>query len=255
MRHFYTLLIASLALINPASAEVLARVNGVPITSEMLQSQLQARPEMAARTGAESMMLDKLISGELLVQEASRLKLEEDPKVKAELEGLRRQVLANAAINRMLSAQPISDDEIKTRYERFAKQNSEEFRVRHILIKDEAEAIALRAKIAGEQDFTEQARAVSLDKANAQNGGDLGWVSPRQVLLEFSQAMLAAPIGKVAGPVQTAFGWHVFWVKEKRPSTNLPTLDEIKDRLAKELADERIARYSQSLREKAEITR
>ncbi|WP_251374400.1 peptidylprolyl isomerase [Polynucleobacter sp. MWH-Aus1W21] len=70
----------------------------------------------------------------------------------------------------------------------------------------------VRAKTA---DFAELAKKYSED-GSAPNGGDLGWMSPGDLVPEFEQAMNRLQIGEVSNPVKTEFGWHLIQVMERR---------------------------------------
>jgi len=95
---------------------------------------------------------------------------------------------------------------------------------RHILIRlnevvSEAEAkqrlINLKERIENGANFAELARLQSED-ASASRGGDLGWLSPGDTVLEFERAMNGLEPGQVSGPVQSPFGWHLIQVVERR---------------------------------------
>jgi peptidyl-prolyl cis-trans isomerase SurA len=95
---------------------------------------------------------------------------------------------------------------------------------RHILIRlnevvSEVDArnrlIGLRDRILNGADFAELARAQS-DDTSAAKGGDLGWVTPGDVVPEFEKAMDALKIGQVSAPFKTPFGWHIVQVLERR---------------------------------------
>ena len=70
----------------------------------------------------------------------------------------------------------------------------------------------VRAKTA---DFAELAKKYSED-GSAPNGGELGWMSPGDLVPEFEQAMNRLQIGEVSNPVKTEFGWHLIQVLERR---------------------------------------
>jgi peptidyl-prolyl cis-trans isomerase SurA len=70
----------------------------------------------------------------------------------------------------------------------------------------------VRAKTA---DFGELAKKYSED-GSAQNGGNLGWMGPGDLVPEFEQAMNRLQIGEVSNPVKTEFGWHLIQVLERR---------------------------------------
>ena len=70
----------------------------------------------------------------------------------------------------------------------------------------------VRAKTA---DFGELAKKYSED-GSASKGGDLGWMSPGDLVPEFEQAMNRLQIGEVSNPVKSEFGWHLIQVLDRR---------------------------------------
>jgi peptidyl-prolyl cis-trans isomerase SurA len=64
-------------------------------------------------------------------------------------------------------------------------------------------------------DFGELAKKYSED-GSAANGGNLGWMSPGELVPEFEQAMNRLQIGEVSQPVKTEYGWHLIQVLERR---------------------------------------
>jgi peptidyl-prolyl cis-trans isomerase SurA len=70
----------------------------------------------------------------------------------------------------------------------------------------------IRAKTA---DFADLAKKFSED-GSAPIGGELGWMSPGDLVPEFEQAMNRLEIGEVSNPVKSEFGWHLIQVTERR---------------------------------------
>ncbi len=64
-------------------------------------------------------------------------------------------------------------------------------------------------------DFAELAKKFSED-GSAAAGGELGWMSPGDLVPEFEQAMNRLQIGEVSNPVKSEFGWHLIQVTERR---------------------------------------
>ncbi len=94
---------------------------------------------------------------------------------------------------------------------------------RHILIKTseimpEAEAkkriMEIKQRIDAGADFAEQAKRYSQD-GSAQQGGDLGWLSPGETVPEFEEEMNKLQPGQM-GVVQSQFGWHLIQVLARR---------------------------------------
>ena len=82
---------------------------------------------------------------------------------------------------------------------------------RHILVKTEEKCNELKIKIEGGTAFEELAAEHS-QCPSGQSGGDLGTFSPGQMVKEFDEVVFSADIGKVQGPVQTQFGYHLIEV-------------------------------------------
>lgn len=102
-------------------------------------------------------------------------------------------------------------------------------RARHILIipnelltDEEAERRLsnLRERLLQGEDFAELAKAHSDDKASANLGGDLGWISPGVMVSEFEEKMNKLAPGDLSQPFQTKFGWHLLQVQERRQHDN-----------------------------------
>ncbi len=91
---------------------------------------------------------------------------------------------------------------------------SNKVRASHILVQTEQEAKDLAAQINNAEDFANLAALHSLCPSGA-NGGDLGFFPRGMMVKPFEDAAFALEIGKVSGPVQTQFGWHLILVTEK----------------------------------------
>jgi peptidyl-prolyl cis-trans isomerase SurA len=98
-------------------------------------------------------------------------------------------------------------------------------RARHILVQpseirsdSEAQAIIedVRARLEQGEDFAELAREFSDDPGSALSGGDLGWVSPGQMVPAFDERMAVTDVGEISDPFRSRFGWHVLEVLERR---------------------------------------
>ncbi len=83
------------------------------------------------------------------------------------------------------------------------------------------------------EDFAALAGELSEDPGSGAQGGDLGWFGPGRMVEPFQRAAFAAPVGRVVGPVETEFGYHLI---------------EVTDRAR---FDVRIADYAQKLRASA----
>ena len=82
---------------------------------------------------------------------------------------------------------------------------------RHILVKTEAEAAALKKRIAAGEAFDLLARKHSTCPSG-KRGGDLGEVRPGQMVRIVDQVIFKKPLREVHGPVKSQFGYHLIQV-------------------------------------------
>jgi len=87
-------------------------------------------------------------------------------------------------------------------------------RARHILVKTQEECEELKTRIENGADFAEMARQHS-QCPSGQRGGELGEFSPGQMVKEFNDVVFNAEVGKVHGPVQTQFGYHLIEITSR----------------------------------------
>ena len=83
---------------------------------------------------------------------------------------------------------------------------------------DKLEQLANRIKLG--DSFEDLARSNSDDTATAAKGGDLGWVSPGDLVPKFENNMKVLKINDVSEPFKTQFGWHIIQVLARREFDN-----------------------------------
>lgn len=232
--------------------EVVATVNGETITEGELNDYRSARPDSAGQN--DEALLDELVTQKVIYQDALRKNLEKDPEVLRELEQMRIRVLVSAAVRKTITDTQITDEELQAEYDQLKERMvSTEYKASHILVKEEEQARNIIEKIKKGEDFAKLAKEHSIDPSG-QNGGDLGWFNPQQMVPPFSQAVGQLEKGSYTSePVKTQFGWHVIKLEDKRQSEP-PALEEIKGRLVQMLKQRQIRDYIQSLKDQAKIS-
>ena len=136
----------------PADAQLVARVNGVEISAREVQANGGATVAQA---------VEKVIDRELLVQKALEAGLEREPAVKDSIDNARRQVLAQAYLDRAArTATKPSREEVRAFYAEnpalFAERRI--YRMRELAVSAPAELIdVLRAQAARATDLDEVA--------------------------------------------------------------------------------------------------
>jgi peptidyl-prolyl cis-trans isomerase C len=224
----------------PTADTVVATVNGTAITlghmivaREALPDQYKALPPDVLFKGildqlVQQTALEQSMDGKLTRRDTLHLENEERGYVSARaLEAVVRGAVTDAALQAAYDA----------RFKDAAPQT--EYNAAHILVADEAKAKELLAELEAGADFAELAKTNSTDTGSGAVGGDLGWFGLGMMVKPFEEAVVAAEVGKVAGPVQSDFGFHLILVKETRVAAQ-PTLDDIRDELATEIEQQAI---------------
>ena len=86
---------------------------------------------------------------------------------------------------------------------------------RHILVSSEQACLDIQAKInTGETTF-ESAAAEFSQCPSGKQGGDLGSFGPGMMVPEFDQVVFNEEVGKLHGPVQTQFGYHLLEITSR----------------------------------------
>ena len=101
-----------------------------------------------------------------------------------------------------------------TRQQNFTAQFLVEAEVpcsRHILLETEGDALDALSRLDDGEDFAELAMELSTGPSGP-DGGDLGCSDPSGFVEPFRDAVIAATVGEVVGPVETEFGFHLILV-------------------------------------------
>ena len=257
---FWSAFALAAVLSGPALAEgetadtVVASVNGTQITlgqmiamKESLPAEYQSLPDDVLFKG----IYDQLVQQEVLAQSVKDL----GPRALATLENDKRGYVSGLAIQGIVK-EAVTDEALQKAYDdRFKDAKPQtEYNAAHILVATEEEANALKEELAGGADFAELAKAKSTDTGSGANGGDLGWFGLGMMVKPFEDAVVAAKVGEVTGPVKTDFGYHLILVKETRVAEK-PTLDQLHDELAQQVENAAITAKIDELTKAATVTR
>jgi peptidyl-prolyl cis-trans isomerase C len=252
-----TLTMASLAslVILPATAKVLATVNGKQITDDDvriagddLRGSLPPQLDGKAR---DSYVLDFLIDGELVAQKAVAENVDQSPEFAKKLAYYREKLLMETVLEDVAKT-AATDAAIKATYNEAAKAQKPETEIhaRHILVTTKEEAEKAMKRVMGGEEFAAVAKDVSKDPGA--EGGDLGWFTKDRMVPEFADAAFKLEVGQMSDPVKTPFGWHIIEVLDKRQKT-FPPLDQVKDQVTRYVVQKAQSAMVADLRKNAKI--
>ena len=195
-------------------------VNGVIIPNAYFDAMNREREQAGQPASPEfaNAMKDELVNREVLSQAARKKGLDKSPTVSAQMDMARQAVLIRAFFDDYVKANPISEAQLKTDYDKYVVQlGDKEYKVRHILVDKEDEAKAIIASLKRGETFEKLAKEKSKDTGSKDNGGDLDWAPAGRYVPEFGNAIKALPKGQLSEtPVKSPFGFHVIRVDDSR---------------------------------------
>jgi peptidyl-prolyl cis-trans isomerase C len=253
-----SLLVAAVTLAPLATqAQNVAVVNGKPVPKARVDTIVTQVQKQAAQRNQqvppdlEKMVRDKVVTDEILSQEAERRGLGSSAEFKSQMELARQSILIGLLSQDLDKTTKVSDAEIQKEYDKFkAQATGTEYKARHILVEKEDEAKDIIVQLQKGAKFDELAKARSKDPGSKDKGGDLDWNAPAGFVKPFSDAMVATPKGKFSTvPVQTQFGYHVIMVDEIREA-KVPPFDEVKPQLQQRMQAAHLDKYFKELRVK-----
>jgi peptidyl-prolyl cis-trans isomerase C len=241
-----------------------AIVNGVPIPEarvdfvakgQIAQSQGQQEDTPEFRENVREI----LITREVLYQEAVKRKLDKNADYVTQLDLAKQQIILGLLIDELGRTLKPSDADMRKEYERVKAQTGgdagKQYKARHILVKDEAEAKQVIADLAKGADFAKLAQEKTQDPGSKDTGGELDWSEAEVYVEPFGNALKSLKKGETTKePVQTQYGFHVIRLDDVRAKA-FPEYDLVKDQIAQSLATKVRDDYIAELRSKAKITK
>lgn len=224
--------------------KVLATVGNYEIKENELNSILKRYPKdkqgFFETENGKKQLLDQVIGFELMYQFGEKNGYEETEEYKAELQRLKKELLTQLVVNKVLSEVTITDEEALE----FYNKNTEMFKqpatvsAKHILVEGEDECKDIKEQISkGELTFEEAARKYSNCPSKEQDG-NLGDFSRGMMVPEFEDAAFNISIGEVSEPVKTQFGFHLIKVESKNEEVS-KSFDEVKPTVMNQLMQQR----------------
>ena len=241
---------------NPFGEASVATINGAPLYASVFDAYAVARLQKSMDDLSDEErdgLLEEMIQFHLLAGAAIDTGLPGELDIAIDLELQRLQTLSRLMATRHLDENPVTSIELQDAYEQNIDQLSGvQYKARHILLDQEAEAAAIIGELDGGADFAQLAMERSTGPSGP-NGGDLGWFSADTMVEPFANAVRAMEVGTYTPePVQTRFGWHVILLEEMEDRAP-PGLEAVRADITSVVEQQKVEAYLDSLREQAEI--
>lgn len=197
---------------------------------DQIVDSLNSQYRSVARGAGRKQFADNVARILSLAQEGRERKMDQAPAFKMQSQFAVDTVLASLLYDEIAKNLKVDEAELRKTYEAH-KQEYQQVRARHILIRfqgspaalkpgqkdrTDAEALAkaqdLRKRLVAGADFAALAAQES-DDTSAANGGDLGFFQHGQMVPSFEEVAFALKPGELSEPVKTQFGYHVIRVE------------------------------------------
>ena len=246
--------------VSETHSEPAARVNGVVIPKVLLDYTLRGVVERGQPETAYLFkeVREELINLELMAQEALRRGLDKNPEAQSQLYQAHQQVLSKLLLKQHLQDSPVLEEDILQAYHEEIESLGEpgfyqQYRLRLITQRSQAEARATIAFIRAGGDFDKAARERSLD-ASRSEGGLLDWVILPQVLPPIAEVIIHLPKGAMTlAPIKTPVGWNIVRVEDLRPYEP-PSYEDSKEKIREALIQKRRGELLEKLHDGADIS-
>jgi len=241
--------------------KVLATVEGREITQEQVDRLMAGLgPQRAMQFNSpegRNMLLNEVITQELIYIDAKENNLDQDEEFQKELEIMKEEMLKQYGLKKMLQDVEVTPEEAFDYYKahRHDFKSPETIRAKHILVNDAALADQIYWDLKKGLFFEEAAKKYSTCPSAAE-GGDLGYFSRGQMVPEFEKAAFALQVNEISHPVKTQFGYHIIKLVDHKKAGTMD-FEEVEDNIRQILlASKQNKKYveeSKRLREKYSV--
>ncbi len=239
-----------------SSAEALVKVNDTIITQQDYDNYAKARAKHthSKRIPNRPILIQELVQREVIRQDAVRKGLDQNPEFQRDIKYIEDNLLMAMSMHDYLEKHPIDEAALQREYETqlAGLKIPNEYQIRHILVKTEAEANSIIVDLKQGQPFSQLAKEKSIDSGSANKAGELGWLS-QSAVKEFGTVLTTLEIGKyTTTPVQSQYGWHVIQLDGMRqvPPTSF---ENVKNELLVRLQNQQMNEYVGNLIKNADL--
>jgi peptidyl-prolyl cis-trans isomerase C len=241
---------------------VVAVINGETIARAKLDTLYnRLSPQMRAQyeqSGGKRAFLDNYVAKRLLVQEAMKANIEQQPQVKAALEAARESVLFDQYVREVIGSEIVTEADIKKYYTDRPRDfvTPEQIKARHIVVLfqgrtkeqalDKIKQAMTEIRAVGPASpevpigrFAQAAEKYSEDGTKTQ-GGDLGWFAAGTMDAKFEDVAFRLKPGTMSGIVETQFGYHLILLEAKREA-GTQSFEEVRTAIRETLLNEKMA--------------
>jgi foldase protein PrsA len=234
------------------SKDALACVNQECLTEKDIEYQLgEAYPAFSLEQKKE--FIRGWIKQEIFYQEAKRLKLDQEERVKS----LIKQVIKDMVVSEFLEQKlkdkiNVTEEEAREHFrenQQMYMWEEDYVRIRHIFTEGMAQATLAGLLLKEGNKFEDVVQRTSQDIETKERGGDLGFVRIRDLSPEVAQYAHRLTIGETSPPIATPYGYEIIRVIDRRHKGTPKGFEWVKDEIVNALSFQKEQREIENILE------
>lgn len=208
---------------------ILARVDGRYVhlsevaSAALASGALQPGEILTPAQAFKRDLVSAFVEQRLLSRAAAEEGLQRQPEIARKLSAARDRILAAEFMERKLVG-VVTDETVRNLYDKNkdVTQLGEAVKCRHMVVATEEEAALIVSEIELGGDFADLARARSLDRTTAPQGGETGYLTRNQLTPAFADAAFGTREGEIAPIFFTDAGFNILQVIDRRRTGGVP---------------------------------
>jgi peptidyl-prolyl cis-trans isomerase C len=232
---------------------ILVEVDGEPISLPMLEFMMAQRGITEDDHDAMRALLDELIRLRAVANAAERDGLAALPEVRAQRALRDMETLQLHYFTQVHEENPVTDEAVAEVYNaQLQRSGDRQYRLQTVVYPQQADALLQLAALEdGQIDFDQ---VVADAREQGLTVEPTGWVDRSQLGPEIGPLITQVTEGEfLPAPLSTPQGWRLLRVEESRP-LDVPSLDEVREGIERQLVRQRLEALVEDLYEAAEIT-
>jgi parvulin-like peptidyl-prolyl isomerase len=221
------------------AGEVLAKVDDSALTTEEFYNQIPPGWKDVLSFDEKRSFVNDWIETELLFREARRRGLDRDPKVVAQFETIKKEILKNELLLREMDKAKITDEIVQKYYEDHEEDYKSEIKIGIIFVDSKNEAEQIHLQLMEGEDFQALAKEKSLGPM-AQEGGVVDYFrrhSPTALISpELEEIAFSLEEGDLSDVIETENGYYIVRMIDRKNLRTPLGFDDVQEDIRRNLS-------------------
>lgn len=176
-----------------------------------------------------------MVRNEFLYEEAKKLNLADDPRVKPKLKQETNKQIARLVRADLINSVQLTESDYQNYFNNNTRKyiSSPKYKLREIVVETYELALKYKTLLRSGENFARLANQVSLRKESAQKGGDIGYINQRD-FPKIAELVSGLKVGEISEPLLMHGQYRIFQLLDRRDGRQF-SYEEIKNVVKKDL--------------------